>query len=346
MKPQWNVPGVGDPMLLNPSGRAQRLLSLLVAGFVAAEEHAKDERTRLMMGTYMGNSALAAYLFLMLGRPSYFVPGHLAELFLRSKYEVNSASLRFPIDSFQLVFPVGYKLSDGTPLTAIHIFKLCSKLGNELIDGVKPFILSVQELERRMKLYPDPSMAPAKVNRMLLYSEGLAKNIDKLKVYSSADTTLLPYVNGCQIGNLSLSGDLSNTLEPDGFCCVPAQQLTIPAAREIVALATAALCRYTTRPETVVDYSLPRSERYNHKGEKSQRKIFRFLDPKIVTHHAERLDGPSSYTVKPHVRGFVYATLRDERWYRKNPLKPGEPLRIQEREPTIIHAEQFEASHA
>jgi hypothetical protein len=338
--PQWNIPkltypeyGYGDS-----ADRRKRLLSILMAELQHADKLIDDDETCNSVKTINCILAAAEYLYVEYGRPACFVPGHLAELFLRSKYAVNSNELKLPLDSFQLVMPAGYRLSDGTALTAIHVFRLCSKLGRELLARVKADIPNSKELREIERSVPQIAGGSA----YFPYLQGLGETMSVLLTAATTRIMAFPYIEGRQIGCLPLDADLTSMPEPLNIPGTTGIRLSAVAVRAVKQLTVASLCRYTARPEMVKSYVLPRSERYNHKGDKGQKKIFCFLDPKVIGKRMTKSGEEPTYTVKPHVRGFVYATLRDERWYRKNPLQPGEPLRIQEREPTIIHPEEFE----
>lgn len=342
----WNVPQFKRTEMLTVRPLERGLLASLTAQAILIEEdmQGRDAVAVAQLATMLLGQAFGEYLWLKMDRPACYVPLHLAELFRRSNFDVDINSLRLPIDSFMLMFPKEFRLSDGTPLDQVHIFNLRSSLAEKMVDGAAKEILSTAELEAEA--------ASAKTESELERVEilgGQCALFDSYRDITRQCLFLVPYFDGAQIGGRAMRLGQQVKSEPN-FREIKrpgASRRKLPAETILEAcnIAIASLCRYTTRPETVKDFVLPRSERYNHKGDKKQKKIFCFLDPKIVnlTGYGKAGEaGEPTYSVKPHVRGFVYATLRDERWYRKNPLKPGEPLRIQEREPTIIHPEAFE----
>ena len=332
--PQWNVPKLYNTELRG-SDIERAALGVIIANTKFLSDSIEDDERCASAQMVLGMQVLAEYLFFQFGQPACYIPAHLAELFMRSKYEVKSESLRLPIDSFQLILPAGYQLDDGTYLQALHILRVKSKLCHSFVARLRaalPDVLLAVEAARQ----------DAERLAILPYLPDLAANLDDFVEYAAGRTYIFPWIDNKQIGGMPLNADLTNLPKPLGIKGTSGRHLTEVSAHAAQQLTVAALCRYTARPETVKDYTLPRSERYNHKGDKSQKKIFCFLDPKVVSQRAGKPGEEPAYSVKPHVRGFVYATLRDERWYRKNPLKPGEPLRIQEREPTIIHPELFE----
>jgi hypothetical protein len=344
----WNVPRISKTELLHPRFSLMRRLPAVIAteAKLANDDFPHDPQKAQMCAQLMICEAIAEYLYLRLGSPACFVPGHLAELFARSNYEVDVNSLRLPIDSFQLVFPVGFCLSDGTALNCMHIFNLRSKLCEQFMDEARKEVMTKEEeqlLKKDIQRSGNPEYAEC-----LPYVEDMGLMFDSYRAHVRDYLFFIPYLNGVQIGQRSIRLGQTIRHEPEKVelerPTSSGRKVTPEIMMEATNVAIAALCRYTTRPETVKDFVLPRSERYNHKGDKKQKKIFCFLDPKIVNQRSTKPGEEPAYSVKPHVRGFVYATLRDERWYRKNPLKPGEPLRIQEREPTIIHPESFEAA--
>lgn len=345
MATMWNTPALKFPGLANPVGR-EALLHYEVALLWrdAGEILAKLPADRVMLLGKFTLEILAEYLWLSTNRPTYFVPAHLVELFAKSKYDVEMASLRQPIDCFHLVFPRGYTIRGCRP-TSVMVLRATSKLANALLDKVTADKTLLASIENNTGLFKDPNM-----KAVYTCAKALPELFSRLRADMSMPFTIFPFFDNVQCGFMRLEStarssnveDIPNT-ESEALRLGLATRANIDREvfNSIFKIVIASLCRYTARPETVKDYVLPRSDRYNHKGEKTQRKIFCFFDPKIVRSHTSASVEPT-YSVRPHVRGFVYATLRDPKWYRNKPLQPGEPLRIQEREPTIIHPELFE----
>jgi hypothetical protein len=111
-------------------------------------------------------------------------------------------------------------------------------------------------------------------------------------------------------------------------------------APNVAHLVAAILLRWSCRPETVVPFTMPRSQRYQHKGNREAFRLFTYPWQKQIRPEGEaaieELGGRAK--VRAHVRGFVYRTLRDER-YRRN--EDGS-YRVVEVEPCIIHPEEYE----
>jgi len=340
----WNIPKlVKAPIMRTVASLDRGFIALLLTELIAARTDMGETEKGQLLSQQMACQIFAEYAHLRLEQPACFVPSHLAELFRRSKYDVNICGLRLPIDSFQLVFQQGFQTSDGFPLDSIHVFNLRSKLCESFFDAVAKTELS----DTRLAEWSDAlnSNGEAEIARQLKF---LPRLFEGFRTATREHLFFYPCFAGAQIGlramRLEEVAVRTQEIQEIGRPTASGRKVTPEAIFDATNIAIAALCRYTTRPETVKDFVLPRSERYNHKGDKKQKKIFCFLDPKIVNQRSTKPGEEPAYSVKPHVRGFVYATLRDERWYRKNPLKPGEPLRIQEREPTIIHPESFEAA--
>jgi hypothetical protein len=280
--------------------------------------HISDGASGELLGVISEGMAYE-YLYLKLGRPSFYVPQHLCDLFLRSRYNVLIGSLRLPYDCFMLVFPTSCVLKSGKKLNQILVCWARSKMS---LDMIRSFGMVGNDYQR----------------------------VDCSTFGNRPGIVIYPRVEGRCVGTHYLpAGAMSCNRAPWGDDGIPknykvAVDITSEEQDQIVDLAVAALCRYTTRSETVRKYTLPRSERYSHKGDSDKKRIYTFMDPKIVITGKipRQADEEPAYTVRPHVRGFVYATLRHPRWYVRNPLKPGELERIQEREPTIIHPEAFE----
>ena len=284
---------------------------------------------------YQQDSVLAAwggmsqYVYHKTGCPKLYAPTAIAELLRRSNIgeDIRLGDLKFPHDVFCVVLERDFEIVPGIPLTAVKMTNLRSRLArslaNELIDEAV-----TEKLGLRNK-------TPETTKKILATFEShfekmTARVLVEFDICKGEERKIVRFFMG-------LSSSIAELMAR-----VPGEH---DLEEKLVKFAAAILLRNHCRPETVVPFSIPRSERYQHKGNRDSFRIMTYPWKKTVR------TGPSdeqrqalgmlereTRKVKAHVRGFVYRTLRDER-FKRNP--DGTP-RIIEIEPCLVHPEEFE----
>jgi hypothetical protein len=250
-----------------------------------------------------------------------YAPAAIAELLRRTNIggDIRLGDLRLPYDVFCVVLERDFEIEPGTVLRAVKITALKSRLAKACLKelfkeamyekfGVRDFEMPgfVKQFEDCVTLEFDV-VGPNGQPQILQFSVWLSETI------------------GCFLARAKREREFM---------------------AKLVNFSAAILLRNHCRPETVVPFKIPRSERFKHKGNRESFRILTYPWKKSVREGPteeqretlEKLDQEERRKVKAHVRGFVYRTLRDER-FRRN--QDGTP-RIIEVEPCIIHPEELD----
>ena len=283
-----------------------------------------DARKRIAQG------CLRDYIFMRSDRPTFFVPSFMADLMLAGSIspEVVAKQVKYPYDVFSLVFERGFEIVPGIPLRWIQLSNLRSKLARqwflELFEGPA---LEVGESPGGLA----DAMMGGYAN-MLQFLIDIGRTGPGEFSHDARPVDVAVMLSQHLLDKPWLSDHRRTAEDKLGKVSDEEQQLSIRIEHLVLSL----LLRMTCRPEMMVPLVLPRSDRYNFKGNRKAFRIFHY-DAKRVCDNRPDNTGEPKWKVRPHVRGFVYRTLRSDR-YRRN---PDGTHRIVEVEPCVIHPEEF-----
>jgi hypothetical protein len=112
----------------------------------------------------------------------------------------------------------------------------------------------------------------------------------------------------------------------------------VEAMAKSMKIAAAAMLYYSARPELVSEYKLPRSQRYEFRGERSEFRRMRLPGVKKIPAERGGLVPGTGSPKAPHYRGWVMRVLRDPR-YKRNEDGTFKTVLVP---PTAIHPELME----
>jgi hypothetical protein len=227
---------------------------------------------------------ITEYLWVSYGRPTWFIHEEVFEML--KTLQLSTADLTgvfFPQDVFSMVFPYGSMIRDK-PLRSIRVFVMHAQTTRDLMAQLKPY--TIKRAEDHLTLVVDAG-------------ENAKSGI------CSWDAGPVGTLKWTVTRPLDMLGPWKN---------MKMNEEEISYMDECVRIVAAAMLYRNAKPDHFVDYTLPRSQRYNFKGDRKKHR--RFLMPKSL----ERKDGQSrdtGRTVAGHYRGWVLRVLRHER-YRRN----------------------------
>ena len=231
--------------------------------------------------------ALSDFLYEMYGRPKWFVDKELFELL--GSISVTSDDLTgivFPHDVFTLVFETGCEC-DGIPIRSIRV---CNK--------------SATMTDKFMRQLGMPYDLKSDLVNIMLDS---GENNVTGKI---AHDTLPIHGRKWNLSRSRAAGDIDDPAFKHSL-----NDSEREAMRQASRIVLSALLYKNARPDLVVDYKLPRSQRYEYRGD--ARTYRRVLAPTPLRRTSTQSE-PTGRTVRGHYRGWVLRTLRDER-YSRNP---------------------------
>jgi hypothetical protein len=240
-------------------------------------------------GAIMG--AMGDYLFESLGRPRWFIGREMFELLVDTTIDNDITNIFWPFDSMSFVFEKGI-LIDDVPLRWFRIFRNKSDLSKSiLIDAFGETSVAVFDTMTDKAFSGKADFGWSRSTRD--YNENTKKE-DSMEVDFSIR-----------------ANESSIALDKDDV------KREIRPQRMVKKIATTALLYYAARPEFIIPYTLPRSDRFNQHGSRNNCRIALMpTSKKVYLPHAIS-SVASGRSVKPHYRGWVLRTLRHEK-YRRN----------------------------
>jgi hypothetical protein len=271
-------------------------------------------------------AGISQYVYYKTGYPKLYSPAPISELLCRTNIggDIRLGDLRFPYDVFCVLLEKNFEIEPGVSLKAVKITNLKSKFAKTCMSEL---------------VHEAVALRYAGLN---ILSDALQQEFEKV-----SSKVMLEFEIGNDSKVLQCSMKLSDSITNFLDHVEPQQEITAKITAKLVNFAAALLLRNHCRPETIVPFKLPRSERYQHKGNRESFRILTYPwkksikegpteEQKQAMENLEKSD-LEKRKVKAHVRGFVYRTLRDERFKRN----PDGTLRIIEVEPCLIHPEDF-----
>lgn len=256
-------------------------------------EQALQENPSLSVHDFRGGAELIEqaleYCWLKFGRPTWFIDKEMFDLLSTCKIEDDDLSdLVFPWDVFSIIFEKGIEIA-GYPLRTMRVAAMKSPLSMKIVHEVFPYFVHD--------------------NRTIHFYFDFGEEIGTKKCSQDTDPGLMMRWHWFR----AFKGE--HTL-PDAVSRLTKEETN--ACSEAIKIASAALMYYSARPDLVVDHTLPRSQRYQHKGERKNFK--RVLLPTVKKVYPLGATDPleSGRTVTGHYRGWVLRTLRHEK-YTRNP---------------------------
>jgi len=245
----------------------------------------------------------ADYLYERYGRPKWFVDREVFDLLTTLKVEdMDLMGIFFPHDVFRLIFEHGTMLC-GKPLRSLHVFrpeaaltdKFCEELAPGQAQAAKKFFNAqdgkIKEKDSMMMLLVDAG------------ENGFTKQYDW-------DT---PLGMTCKLNERRRLRDPLNVKYSNFLNVNEEEAIYIDNAMRLF---VSAMLYRAARPDCVAEYTLPRSCRYNYRGDKTTYR--RMLCPIAPLREQRENAMPTGRTMKGHYRGWVLRTLRNER-YKRNP---------------------------
>lgn len=254
------------------------------------------------------------FLFVKMGRPRWFLSAEMAQVLLHSKIESQSLQgIPFPYDSFNLVFEKGVTLASEHEVKFISVCNPRSALAAKLGGA------AMRAFGKRFNNHPFEDS---------FYLGGLISRAGTETVFSSVLPLSMPLKEGMEIinrqGNVVQSALLS-------------EDLMEAINDQIVKIAVASVFYFNARPDLYVAHALSRDQRYKFPGDASNRANMRrvMLPTEKKVQSSPAATHGTGTSKRPHYRGFVLRTLRDER-YERNQDGSFKTVLV---EPTAIHPE-------
>ena len=266
----------------------------------------QQEEIQKLSTTFATTEITSEYLWHKTGQCTWFIDKEILDVLDTAKIDDDITGISIPQDVISFTFERGI-IIDGFPLRTAMFFTPRSTITRQLLQNN----LHIKLEDKTVKL--------------LCFYIDVGENGQTHQFSEDTDYTKLIKWH-CHRGydklpNVTLSDD-------------PKQS---EALYHIMRICIAAIMMHAARPERLVPFKLPRSQRYEYKGERSNFK--RLTLPAIKTIYEHRVTGESTgRTVKPHYRGWVYRVLRNEK-YKRN---PDGTFRVIEIEPTVVHPELIE----
>lgn len=250
---------------------------------------------------------LAELVWYEFSRPVWFVDRQMLELLETAKIDDDLSGIHWPHESLYLCFEEGSKL-DGFDLRSIMVFvprsDLVLRIGKK---AVQSDYFKTEFLGKLIGTWTDCMPGPLYTIRQ----DGYIRSRDRL--YNWRKYT-----------------------EPSKPFCDQVTAEEAAANQKAIKIAAAAMLYYSARPELVRDYQLPRSQRYEFRGDRTG--FRRMLLPGVKTVRAPSaladVHGTGS-PKRPHYRGWVMRVLRDPR-YKRNEDGSFKTVLVP---PTAIHPE-------
>jgi hypothetical protein len=257
-------------------------------------EVALNENPRLSEHDFNGAAQIietaVEYCFIKMGRHTWFCDKEMYELLSTCKIEDDDLrDLYFPYVVFSLVFEKGIEIN-GFPLRSIRISTLKSKLSIDIIHEVLPGFIKRDDT---IHFYFD-----------------FGENLKTGKC--SHDTPPGESIRWHWYRPYYYEGGIDKCIKPDDNKLNTEELAAVHGAMKV---ANAALQYYSARPELISEYTLPRSQRYQHHGERKNYKRVMLPTTKKV-HQPNEFVSDGGRTVAGHYRGWVLRTLRHERYSR------------------------------
>ena len=257
---------------------------------------------------------LADFIFIKIGRPRWFLDADITQILLHSQIESQSLQgISFPYDSFNLVFENGITLSGGYEIKFISICNPRSALAIELGgDAMRAFGKKFNNHSFEDSFYIGAVVTRAGADTVTLSVLPLSMPIKEgVEIINKPENVVL---------KANLTPELSNDINDD-----------------VVKIAVAAILYFNARPDLYVAQQLSRDQRYRFPGNADDRKNMRRVLLPMEKTVRPVSSGPTGTgaSKRPHYRGFVLRTLRDER-FQRNPDGSFKTVLV---EPTVIHPE-------
>lgn len=250
--------------------------------------------------------AYADLLYTRTERPRWFVDSELAETLMRTRIpDMSLEQINVPYDSFALVFERGTKLPCGVPLRWIRLTVARSKIAQPVAVELGAV------LENNFTLQVDCGQSE------MATRQGRLECDENRPFYES------------------------NYFFKTAQCNCPDQldfKEPIPELDNIISqsmhIAIGAVLMYCARPETIVEHTLPRSERYQQHGERRHIRRMKMPTVKVIRPRSTtEVTGPRR---AHHFRAGSLHTLRAARFTRNLDGTP----RVIWVPPCEIHAEE------
>lgn len=255
------------------------------------------------------------YLWNRLGCPRWFIDRDLADILSRTEIDDDLTGVRWPYDSFHLVFERDTFFSTGIPIRSMSISYPRSDLAQKILkDDLNVNLQTIRRADGGVNLNELLAL-------MVDVGQDTAGNISQETKYDN----IVRWEWKRRIETSAVDrGDL-NAIEGQTM-------------KEAMKIAVAAVLYWCARPDLVKEYSIPRESRYQFKHREHCRRLT-LPTEKIVRHNTPDTVHEGS-AKSPHYRGFVLRTLRHERYKRND----DGTLRVVLVPPCAIHPELMETT--
>lgn len=234
--------------------------------------------------------AMAELIWYEYNRPVWFVDKTMTELLMTAKIDDDLTGIHFPHECVYLCFEQGTQI-EGFDLRSVMMF--------------------VPRHEQTIKM----------IHRATGDNQIVAEFLGRL-IGSWTDCLTGPEYELLQSGMIKSRSRLYNwrkyTEPAPETESVGVDDQEKKAMRRSIQIAAAAMLYYSARPELVAEYQLPRSQRYEFKGERSGFRRMTLPGIKHIRPQSAATPGMGTGSSKsPHYRGWVMRVLRDPRYKRK-----------------------------
>lgn len=238
---------------------------------------------------------MAELMWHTFNRPTWFCDNTMLELLRTAKIDDNLRGIHWPAESLYICFEKGAKIgrfdlrsicvfAPRSDITVKTVQKATAKSGMVIHDLHCELILN-----RLMGIWMDCLDEP----EYYIRPDGFLKTRNRLYVWREYERPTPPQ-------------DMENVNQEERA-----------ATLEGVHIAAAAMLYHAARPELVAPYTMPRSQRYEFRGERSNYRKLTLPGVKMLRDPSHPVSVGVGSAKSPHYRGWVMRTLRDPR-YRRN----------------------------
>jgi hypothetical protein len=234
--------------------------------------------------------AMAELIWYEYNRPVWFVDKTMTELLMTAKIDDDLTGIHFPNECVYLCFEQGTQV-EGFDLRSIMLF--------------------VPRADQTIKMV-----------RQATGNDDIVAQFMSRLIGTWTDCLAGPEYELLQGGTIRSRNRLYNwrkyTEPAPETDSVGVDEQEKKAMRRSMQIAAAAMLYYSARPELVAEYQLPRSQRYEFKGERSGFRRMTLPGIKHIRPQSAATPGMGTGSSKsPHYRGWVMRVLRDPRYKRK-----------------------------
>ncbi len=255
------------------------------------------------------------WLWHKIGRPQWYVDDKVFELLESCTIDENLTGINFSHDTFVIVFQHG-QLIRGVPIFAIKMSFIRSDLGKSMIQKmfgaldsrISDYIICEATLGIYGAMIDGKLVCTTDSNVAMNYQ--MSKFASPIPNVSESAGTKFHLMRSPPEDDSSTGGAISRYAYVD-------EAKTKLVLRDALKIGCAAMLYRDARPDLIIPYTLPRSQRYGVPGDRSSIQRAMLPSIKYVRDGISSTPEVPSHTKSPHYRGFVLRVLRNQKYKRK-----------------------------